>query len=65
MKFPPGHARDVATPSAVLLVDTFFPEVRGKARSKLIRRLTGFLMTTLSAFCAFHPAPAVPEPSSN
>lgn len=65
MTFDPGHAEDVALPSACVLVAELFPHVTGPARDQLIRRVTQFLMTTLMAFCEFHPSGAVPEPSPN
>ena len=65
MRFDPDHAEDVALPSACLLVADLFPHLTGEGRDQLIRRVTDFLMTTLSAFCEFHPPDVVSQPSRN
>ncbi|AMV24093.1 hypothetical protein VT84_06830 [Gemmata sp. SH-PL17] len=65
MTFDPGHAEDVALPSACVLVQELFPHATGAARERLVRRVTEVLMTTLLAFCEFQPPGAVPAPSHN
>ena len=65
MRFDPGHAEDVARPSACLLVEELFPQLTGPTRDRLIRRVTEFLMTTLMAFVEFAPSTAIPDPSQN
>ena len=65
MTFDLGHAEDVALPGACVLVEELFPHLTGPARDRLIRRVTEFLMTTLMAFCEFHPSGAVSAPSPN
>jgi hypothetical protein len=63
MRFLLKHAKDVAIPTACLMLERLFPDLKGQEREKLARELVEFLTTAVRAYCEFHPP--VPNPSPN